>query len=205
MIFFKTNIIILFVIMGCSNATSQGFEQNKSNESIAIENDITVSAENYKVQLKTCSLKIPSRYKLRNFSYYTPSHPYNASPYKKVSFLHKEVSSEDWSTIKNFILEHKIEIANKKFLNMDVFTSKLQFISSKKVSDISVLRYKHKALKNIDKSDKRQLKNEELYKLNNILIVNEIGFSIIVSETDEYIDEIYEMIEGCAKEMNSKQ
>ena len=202
--FFKINIIIvLFILMGCSNAISQEFKENK--------NTITVQAKNYKVKLKSCSLEIPLRYELIDFSHREPTYidkqvyPNKNFSYQAISFVHKEVNNQNWSTFKNFILEHKIEIANKKFLDIDVFSSKLQFISSKKFSDIHVLRYKYKKLKNIDRTDVRQFNNEKLNKLNNILIVNETGFSIIINETDEYIDEIYTMLEDCASQMDTKE
>lgn len=194
-------LIVLFLVMGCTNSTSHEIERNITKvNSTGANNDILLYAENYKVKLKSCSLSIPSRYNLQNFSYQTPLYPINTKPYTEINFSYKEAS-----TVKNFILSHSIHIANKKSLNIEVLTSKLQFISSKEVFNLKILRYKPKELRHIDKSNPQHIKNEKLYKLNNTIIVNKASFTILVDETDEYIDEIYKMIEGCANEINIKE
>jgi len=203
--FFKINIFIsLFVIMGCTNATSQDIKEESSNS-------ITVFSDNYTVKLESCILKIPSRYKLIDFSQHEPndldkkSNPNNKFSYQSIYFLHKDVDSEDNFSARNTILTHSIEITNNFFSNINMLTSKLKFISSKKISTIKVSRYKPLTLKNIDRENTIQLRNEKLSKLNNILIVNENNFSIIVNETDEYVDEIYKMLEeGCISKVNRK-
>ncbi len=191
----------LFFIIGCSRIATSDDIKEKSN-------NLTVFADNYIVKVKSCSLKIPSRYHLMDFSQHQPndldkkSNPNNKFSYQSIYFLHKDVDSEDNFSVRNTILNHSIEITNNSFSNINMLISKLRFISSKKISTIKVSRYKPLALKNIDKENTIQLRNEKLFRLNNILIVNEKNFSIIVNETDEYIDEMYKMIEeGCASDI----
>jgi len=202
MLFPKINIlIILFFLMGYSNAMSKDMKEKSNN--------IELFADNYTVKIKSCSLKIPLRYKLIEFSYHKPNaldkrvNPNNNFSYKIISFFHKDVDSEDKFSIKNLILYHSIKISNHNFSNINILTSKLQLVSSKKILGIKVLRYKLKKL-NIDKTNPLQLKNNKLYKLNNTIIVNEKNFAIIINETDEYIDEIYKMIRNCASMIDKK-
>jgi len=196
MSFFKISIwMSLFFIMGCSsNATSKELTDESG--------ELTLSADNYRVKIKSCSLKIPSRYKLIEFSHHQPNdldkrvNPDNKFSYKAIVFSHKDVENEDRLSVKNLILSHNIHISNNNFSNMNLLTSKLQYISNKNISDINISRYKPKKLK-IDKNDSLQLRNAKLSKLNNTLIVSGKDFTIIVNETDEYIDEIYKLIENC--------
>jgi len=193
--YIKIYVLLIFILTleGCSeNINLNNNQQVKK----VIEKEnylIELIAKDFNIKLKSCSLKIPFRYKLQSFSV------------DEVHFVHKEVKEKGIFEPVNSILTHRIYITNKINLDISMLLSDLNFISEKKIDDISLLRYKPKKLKNIDKSNPIHIKHEQMYIRNNTFFINGKDFSMIVSETDEHIDEIYKMIEDCASQMSAEK
>jgi len=186
--YIKIYILLIFILTleGCSDNISP--EENSVNKK---ENHrIEILAKDFNIKLKSCSLKIPFRYKLQSFSF------------DEVHFVHKEVEEKGIFEPGNYILTHRIYITNKINLDTNMLLSDLKFISEKKLDNINVSRYKPKSSKNIDKSNPIHIKHEKMYIRNNTFFINGKDFSMIVDETDTHIDEIYKMLEDCATQMN---
>jgi hypothetical protein len=185
-------LIVVLTLEGCLNNISSDDKQQIKKVIEKESYQIKVIAKDFNIKLMSCSLKIPFQYKLQSFSV------------DEVHFVHKEAEEKRIYEPKNFILSHRIYITNKINLNINMLLSDLKFISEKKFDNINVSRYKPKKLKNIDKSNPIHIEHEKMYIRNNTFFINGKDFSMIINETDEYIDEVYKMIEDCASQLPRK-
>jgi hypothetical protein len=148
------------------------------------------SSTYFELKIDSCTLKIPQRYS-QKMIFHTPN---------EVSFLYQE--EKDVNTSKaifsNFFLAHKITILREK--NHEIINENdedFNLISKKNINGIQVFRFKGRMKKTIKNPNEGQLKNINMFKQNNYFHIFGNDFYIVVQETDEYADDIYQIIEDC--------
>jgi len=143
----------------------------------------------------SCELKIPWRYKLDSFD----------KDRKEYLF-----SYQNSNQLKKYIYNHRIRVERKEndYISLadKVFSENFNLISLKNFNDIKSFRYKGKDKEEKQNNCKNQqsCKEVDMYFKNNYLVVYGKDFIMIIEETDEYIDEIYKMIEDCAAQLPRK-
>lgn len=170
--------IVGVIFLGCTNNRS-------NNEKFSLE-----IIDTNRVKTTSCILKIPIRYQLVRKSK------------KDVLYRHYELINKEWLDPKNILLSHRIAVKKRNELNEldNQIYKDFTLIDKKEYSPIEVYRFKAKYTEEVIIKDSLKLLQK-----NNTFYIYSHNWFVGIDETDEYVDEIYTMIEDCASQMNSKK